>query len=74
MYLKTFTSFHTDDCTTPLLIAQRVSPLGFVGVNKHRFSKVRHLIVNQDPPEPTDSVIYVRKALNTERPTGVSVE
>ena len=30
-----FTCLHTGDSTTPLLLAQRVSPVRFVGTNKH---------------------------------------
>ena len=30
-----FTCLDTGDSTTPLLFAQRVSPLHFVGINKH---------------------------------------
>ena len=37
IYLFVYTCLHTGDSTTPLLSAQRVSPLRFVGINKQSF-------------------------------------
>ena len=43
IYTPSYTCLHTGDSTTPLLSAQRVSPLRFVGINKHDNYRVSYV-------------------------------
>ena len=46
MYIYTYFTYHTGDSTTPLLSAQRVSPLRFVGINKHDNYRVLYAVLS----------------------------